>query len=411
MTKTNFKCMYMIDDILYKDIITKNKNVDKNIASSPFTPYQEKPTTDNYLPRDNNSVKINMDHLEHGELDRKQSKEKGTQSGIFEEIDEAKIPAKPNNEDCECMDTQDVTNDIKKFNNDEALVKRKSDENRQLQESEKKRFKQNDIREDQQEPLYELSHTNSINGGTVKANSEQRNKYSKQKELVSDDEEEWEQLRKRYNKLRYDYSDEDTPSQIPPKGKKRKYSRSTKNPHKHEDKKHVKSKDKEDERFTESREESGNKTREVLSKRKYNITKKENVTFHCSICNTHFKKFISLSNHIKRLHPEYFENWNRSNKRKNMEESEQNKKFKSDGRLKRVAETDNPFQKRRKKEFLCIFCQRYFKTETTLKRHTANQHGMDNKGEKRTNYEPDYERYSKRQKTRNKLPVTYQNYF
>ena len=78
-----------------------------------------------------------MDHLEHGGLDRKQSKEKGTQSGIFEEIDEAKIPAKPNNEDCECMDTQDVTNDIKKFNNDEALVKRKSDENHQLQESEK----------------------------------------------------------------------------------------------------------------------------------------------------------------------------------------------------------------------------------------------------------------------------------
>ena len=87
------------------------------------------------------------------------------------------------------------------------------------------------------------------------------------------------------------------------------------------------------------------------------------------------------------------------------------KKFKSDGRLKRVAETDNPFQKQRKKEFLCIFCQRYFKTEITLKRQTANQRGMDNKGKKRTNYEPNYERYSKRQKTRNKLPVTYQNYF
>ena len=114
---------------------------------------------------------------------------------------------------------------------------------------------------------------------------------------------------------------------------------------------------------------------------------------------------------MKNIHGEYFEEWNRQNKRKSEDKFTATKRFKNDGSLKRKANTDRPDVKRTKKEFLCMFCQRYFRSSVGLRRHTENQHGTDTNREKRKNADINEERYLKRQKTKNKVPVTYQNYF
>ena len=88
------------------------------------------------------------------------------------------------------------------------------------------------------------------------------------------------------------------------------------------------------------------------------------------------------------LHSEYF---NKQNKRK------------------RNIPQNQTRQKIRRTEFLCVFCQRFFKTTSALERHNLNIHGVD-RGSKRTN-DGNEARYVKRQKIHDKPAVTYLNYF
>ena len=79
--------------------------------------------------------------------------------------------------------------------------------------------------------------------------------------------------------------------------------------------------------------------------------------------------------------------------------------------MKRKSTTDKPDVKRIREEYPCMFCQRYFKSTKSLKRHVENIHGANTNSEKRKRNESTEERYLKRQKTINKVPVSYQNYF
>jgi uncharacterized C2H2 Zn-finger protein len=46
------------------------------------------------------------------------------------------------------------------------------------------------------------------------------------------------------------------------------------------------------------------------------------VSYFCSICETRFSREKSLSNHVRRAHKEYFEQWERDYKRKRSSEPE-----------------------------------------------------------------------------------------
>ena len=76
-----------------------------------------------------------------------------------------------------------------------------------------------------------------------------------------------------------------------------------------------------------------NNSRESESARKKNVEKKS--IFLCGICEQEFVRLKSLERHIKNVHPDYYDDFDRKNKRKINEPFRSDKKFIHDGRVKR----------------------------------------------------------------------------
>lgn len=141
------------------------------------------------------------------------------------------------------------------------------------------------------------------------------------------------------------------------------------------------------------------------------------VTYVCTICRSKFKRMNTLQRHMQNIHGEFFETNRRTEKRKNMNESPQErKKFISDGRRKRNMGDDGKSHKRTRTEFKCPLCTEYFKTESALNRHSVNVHDLNShhpKGKKRKEFGGKNvpQQYLKRQKNEVKMPIEYVNYF
>ena len=437
MSKTNFKCMYLIDDILYKDMISKNRKSDHNLESTSHLQYQDPSISKDYFIRgDAESLKDNRADKE-ADMNFNQIKENELQHATFHKTD---LPIKTSNTedaDCKCMISQGEENgkvsglDVQ-IQTDLKGEKRKTDESLHKQEISNKgeNIQMDGVNQRATETAKkrkysgenydgEQSYSFPENGVKRKMGRRKRIKHSRQSEnnSESDDEKEWEELRKRYYKLRYGYSDDDSAAETASQDDKRKSGQDEQDILSMT--KQVSPRRKQVYGTNQSNKRIGKTIKSVKPKNKSNhilnqkpsISNSDNVSFHCTICDSQFKKFASLSRHMKNIHGEYFEEWNRQNKRKNEDKFSTNKRFKSDGSLKRKATTDGPDVKRAKEEFLCMFCQRYFRSSAGLKRHTKNQHGTDTNREKRKNADANEERYLKRQKTKKKVPVTYQNYF
>lgn len=146
---------------------------------------------------------------------------------------------------------------------------------------------------------------------------------------------------------------------------------------------------------------------------------KENrkVTYVCTICRAKFKRMNTLTRHMQNIHGEFFEAEGKTEKRKNLNESpQQRKKFIADGRRKRNMAGGENSQKRVRKELKCPLCKDYFKTESALHRHGINTHdlnSLESKGEKRKEFKGKNlpQQYVKRQKNEVKTPIEYVNYF
>lgn len=76
-----------------------------------------------------------------------------------------------------------------------------------------------------------------------------------------------------------------------------------------------------------------NNSRKSESARKKNVEKKS--IFLCGICEQEFVRLKSLERHIKNVHPDYYDDFDRKNKRKINEPFRSDKKFIHDGRVKR----------------------------------------------------------------------------
>ena len=176
-----------------------------------------------------------------------------------------------------------------------------------------------------------------------------------------------------------------------------------------------------------------------LKKTKKGSNVKNTVTYLCSICNTYFKHRHQLTHHISVLHPSFSQaaetpvsggnqppklgimrekkmlELKRGTKRKSTQEKPHHKKTKTDGRQKRKSNSQDPPSKKRKSEFGCGLCYTFLKSEKALRRHEENVHDFPNENRsklKRKRNDTTFSgTYLKRQKTQPHPPVLYQNYF
>ena len=147
------------------------------------------------------------------------------------------------------------------------------------------------------------------------------------------------------------------------------------------------------------------------------------ISYLCSICNTYFERRQQLFRHLMNEHPTFAqtpkvepEKYKRGMKRKSSFENISNKKVKTDGRQKRKSNfPDNKTEiKKNKTEYKCRFCGSFYRTEKGLNRHEKNVHDMRSEGNKTKRKRNDDNfsgSYIKRKKMQPYKSISYQNYF
>ena len=118
------------------------------------------------------------------------------------------------------------------------------------------------------------------------------------------------------------------------------------------------------------------------------------------------KRYVSDLPVVEKNKTQLAEQKNRKNSKVNIRPT---KEIKMVGARKRKSVQDPGVVKNPRREFVCKLCQSYYKTKSSLQRHNANIHS-DQRGSKRTK-SGDEERYIKRRKNNNNIPVSYLNYF
>ena len=383
MSKTNFKCMFLIDDKLYnkailRDGINENTNIKVSTPnpSSYLTTIPSSRQISNGKPegsmnapeRLKSSEEINdLDKVDSGQQVNIDLCDKEHQTEIpFASSSSAIIAPLEKSGNNDEMDIDQSMNEKEDCECHEQLPKASSSQKRQFEDVTRK------------------SARSSKKLSTLKPLSAQgKRKRSDEDNNLSDDSD-WEELRQRYRRLRGDFDS-------PPREQGN---------FDHEEEK------------TENNIRSNKDTTSTLIDKKKDgqITKFESISYICSICKEIFTKRNALHRHIMNWHAEYFEDSGLQNKRKRSnEDNQKNKKFRSDGRKKRHMPQNQQRQKIARTELPCVFCQRFFKTKYALERHNASIHGVS-RGSKRAN-NGNEARYVKRKKGNDEPAITYLNYF
>ena len=380
MSKTNFKCMFLIDDKLYNKTILQEGSTDNTntrvpipnstyLASIPSSMQliTDKPVANMTSPiRSNSSGEfreiIDTAKVDNGQQVKVALSDKDQQTEIpvpsassanitasekLGDIQNMEIDKSMNEkEDCECNDTLPKASSSQK----KTGIKRKSEfianenmmKGRRLKESKKSSQKRQNDKGKAKQKKKRLTTNRPLSAHA-------KSKLDNEDDNLSDDSD-WEELKQRYRRLRGDFDS-------PPREE---------NINLHSD--HAKSKlDNEDDNLSDDSDWEELKQRYRRLRGDFDSPpREENIN----------------------LHSEYL---NKQNKRK------------------RNIPQNQTQQKIRRAEFLCVFCQKFFKTTSALERHNLNIHGMD-RGSKRTN-DRNEARYVKRQKIHDKPAVTYLNYF
>ena len=380
MSKTNFKCMFLIDDKLYNKAILRdgfNENTNIKVAtpnsSSYLTTIPSSRQISNAKPEGNmndperlkSSEEINdLDKVDNGQQVNIDLSDKEQQTEIpFASASSAIIAPLEKSGNNDDMDIDQSMNEKEDCGCYETLPKASSSQKRQTE----------DVTRKSAQSCKKLT--------TMKPLSAQaKRKLSDEDDNLSDDSD-WEELRQRYRRLRGDFDS-------PPREKSTNFD-------------HV---------SEEEKTENNIKSNKNNASTDGPVTKFESISYICSICKEIFRKRNALHRHIMNWHAEYFEDPGLRNKRKRSnEDNQKNKKFRSDGRKKRNMPQNQTRQKIARTELPCVFCQRFFKTKYALEKHNASIHGV-NRGSKRANNGTEA-RYVKRQKGNAEPAITYLNYF
>ena len=395
MSKTNFKCMYLVDDRLYKTI-SHQPNTSQNWNVSPSTilskntiyvPTRIKEEIDTIVTQPNQSVQPKSSQAESIPGNPTSNESVQSTAQFDQIIPEASSPTSRKEDQTPTIDpayhkmlSEPLVSGEKSMDIDDSIC---------------------DCQEKKIEPCSINSKENykeSVNDKTRMADHSKQTIINEKKRNIQDyiEDPELEELRERFRKIREDID-------YPPS----KTDLITQN----------------DRRTKEKRSELKDIEIPPTPSRKKFITqtteakKDRKVMYICTICRVKFRRMKTLTRHMQNIHGEFFENNNNAEKRKNKDESpQQRKKFISDGRRKRNMDAPEKSHKRRKEELKCSLCQEYFKTELALSRHGRNVHDLNSlhpRGEKRTGFRGKNlsQQYVKRQKNEVKIPVEYVNYF
>ena len=385
MSKTNFKCMFLIDDKLYNKAILREGanekiNIKTSIPNSTYLtpiPSSRQLTAGSLTENMNTPARLNLSHElreinDLGKVDNGQQ----TKSDLSDKIQQTEIPF--------ASSSLANTDPLKKSGNSAEMEIDQSTDEKDGCECYEKFPKASTSYKRQPRDVKRRSAQSNRKLTKLKPLKVQVERETCDEDDNLSDDSDWEELRQRYRRLRGDFDS-------PPRGKN--------------------NFDQMCEKGKVDNNIKSNKPPSPLDKKRYgSITKFGTVSYLCSICKEKFNKRNALHRHIMNWHSEYFEEPGLRNKRKRTNEDIDNsKKFRSDGRKKRSMPQNQARQKILRTEFQCIPCKRFYKTQNALERHNTRIHGVV-RGSKRANNGSESQ-YVKRQKVDSNPAVTYLNYF
>ena len=418
MKKTNFKCMYLIDDMLYKKTVIPNNIYDLNhnnkINSIDFKLQENlaQPKTNSLNIEDtvsNIAPPPSSNHMKISSMDKCQCNSTKNNETNLKFVDNI---------------SQQQTNNINDINTDTHIESALPDHLPDISsEDECQCMEIDEINDEKQKTKIFLPE--SITNRSEITRKVNRKKYLKKKlnkyesndkiDKIQSADDELLGLQERLNRIRYDveWPPRKSPAQNPQESQKP----LEKKLHKYVGRSHH------DiiEKMGQSKDEVENVVRCNISNLVGQFSRIENenekILYICTLCDSNFNRKNSLTRHMKNIHHDFFINLKKKKRKLSENQFIPNKKLKNDiSRKRKYRSNINPNNKKSKKEVLCSFCGLYFKTNLSLKRHENNIHDFQNdnaKGIKRKgNCEiMNDERYIKRHKNETKIPVTYQNYF
>ena len=376
MSKTNFKCMFLIDDKLYNKAILREESNDNTKVSIPnstyLTPIPSSLQLTTVKPADNMTSPVGFNlpakfteindlaKADNGQQVKIDMSDKDQQTEIpFVSASSPNITTLEKSENNDGMEIDESKNEKEDCECYNTLPKASSSRKRQATDVKTK-----------------------LERKKKRLTKQAKRKLSNENDNLSDDSD-WEELKHRYRKLRGDFDS-------PPRDKNNFDQVS------------------EGEKAKNDIRPNKTSTSTRLVKKKDGLIKKfESITYACTTCKQIFRKRTALHEHIMKQHSEYFKEQNK--KKRSNEYNYNDERIRSDGKKKRNMPQNQSRQKIARREFSCVFCQRFFKTTSALERHTKSIHG-DNRGSKRVNGGNDA-RYVKRQKVSDEPAVTYLNYF
>ena len=339
MSKTNFKCMFLIDDKLYKKAILKENADETSIPKTRgVNSYHLNLVSGNQQPMNRSSEMGGMDEKQKL-TDKSEDALFVSDAGLNEPVPDLSGTEKNSNslvtssdmsidqdekdsEDCECYD--DTLPAAKKRRFSGAIKEKEVDEGPPKKLKKKGPVIKAKFNKKRVSPAKKIKNT--------KLPLPEAKDTIMAEDSDESDESDWEELRERYRRLRGDY---DSPT-----------------------------------REKEPRGKSNLQKSSALTKNKTHTSRAPKViSYLCTICNRTFKKQTALQKHVNDMHSEYFKK--RSNKRKKSRLIFKAKDSKLEGVRREKQRTSQLFQKRREKKFnasfvIAITKQNKLITDTTL---------------------------------------------
>ena len=463
MSKTNYQCMYLIDQALYNKEILGSENIFNTFNSQhqtslfqndslPTKPIMSQPQitikNDSEQMKNNYLVENNSKDTKNSTRHDKEIQSDDVNTKFNESLNDiSRLTNQTRNDIClDCSKTEDAMNDVepKSYDNTNKSKTRHLQHDSSLMEdiemtdiepssydntnkSKTTQHLQNDSGQVKEIGMNEVAPKNQV---TTKKKSSFEENYDEESE-----EKEWSELKERLRRLREDFPDVDVDIESQPTVVKDTQKEFAKLKFKKKVKKAVEKKDQP--KFKQQRAD------------------KNKSMFICGICNTKFRKYKTLKKHMY-IHENRDKHSNRQkpSQDKNSKEMTLFKNVQVDEKLKSlpivkkdIVENNSNIEHQRKDlnmiesetkhiQFLCGICNQKFVRFNALQRHMKNIHPdyfVDNRGNKRQISETfmpekkfkhdgrvkrrrsqeirDNGHYTKRHKPIQKKQLTYQNYF
>lgn len=376
MVKTNFQCMYLVDDMLYKKIANPETELMNNndipalkvhdMLLQQKNDFKHQISNTGFI-QNSSSVPDTVIQLPQNKTNQKDS---DTQTTIQSKSDSQMQTDIPLFENQQPQTNQTNQEDMDTEKNNEPCVcniNKKTDRSETMEVANKKRSLKRSLSTNKSGKLKKARTSSDMVSTT---SSQVNDKYN------PDSDPELQEMRDRFNKIKYDIN-------YPPLDPELKEMK---------------------ERFEKIKYDINYPLPKKKNSKKCNFSnnekKGEKVTYQCNICNSYFEQRQDLLRHIMNSHSS-----SSHKKRVQTDVPDKRKSFFLD---------QNPMNKKKRTEYKCKICGSFFRSERALNRHEKNIHDrryLNSKIKRKRNDQTLSGSYLKRQKVEPRKSVTYQNYF